>query len=171
VELHAVETGRIRDIVELFAALTWPAPREEMASIGARLGWTIDSETPHSTDFQTSFPTNPSHGGVTIDNGTIGQVNLGLTDRVRDPDAEQSRELSSAAARFRDEVTSLLGDPVRVRGGAESRHTWDLPNGGRVALTASNAVVKLIVLQKRYADIERREESLGIADDDETDLD
>jgi hypothetical protein len=81
-----------------------------------------------------------------------------LTDKVTDPDAEVFRELSSSAAMFRHAITSLLGEPARVDGGAEQRCTWELANGGRVALTSSTAVVKLIVLQKRYADIERREE-------------
>lgn len=89
---------------------------------------------------------------------SIGQVTINLTDKLTDPDAELLRELPSSAAMFRKNITSLLGEPARVRGGAEQRCTWELPNGGRVALTSSGAVVNLIVLQKRYADIERRDE-------------
>ena len=170
-EVNAVEPARVRDIAEVFGALSWPAPREEMADIGARLGWTIGSETPNSTRFDTGFPTNASRGGVTVDDGNIGQVTISLTDRLRDPDASQAKALSSAAATFRDELSSVLGEPVRSKGGAQSRYTWDLPNQGRIALTDSGGAVKVIVLQKRYADIERREERLGIPDDRDPDAD
>jgi hypothetical protein len=40
-----------------------------------------------------------------------------------------------------------------------------LDNRGRVAVAKLNRVVQLIVLQERYADIERGEERHGISDD------
>ena len=135
-----------------------------MASIAARLGWTVLSKTPHSTRFDTGLPTNSSRGGVTIDNGHIGQVTISLTDKAMHPDAGSVGELSAAAVPFRDEITDVLDEPARVCDGAESLYTWDLVNVGRVALTSSNTVVKLIVLQKRYADIERSEEGLRISE-------
>jgi hypothetical protein len=108
---------------------------------------------------------------VTIDRGHIGQVTIYLTDKVAEPDANQVAEMRSLAAHFRDEVAVLLGKPANVRGGSDSVHSWDLPNGGRVALRSSAHVVKLIVLQKRYADTERSEELLGIPDNRDPDAD
>ncbi|MBF4633244.1 hypothetical protein ITJ38_02385 [Agreia pratensis] len=171
-ELNCADTDRVRDIIHVFGGLSWPAPREEMASIGARLEWTILSETPHSTRFDTGFPTNFPIGGVTVDDGRIGQVTIKLTDKVTDPDAELAAELSSSAVHFREDITVLVGEPVSVRGGVESHWTWDLANGGRVTLTRSSSVVTLTVLQERYADIERNEEALGISEsrDPEADL-
>jgi hypothetical protein len=171
-EMNSVATDRVSDILSVFVELSWPAPREKMAGIATRLSWKILSETPNSTRFDTGLPTNSPRGGVTIDNGHIGQVTVNLTDKVTDPDAGTARELAASAGRFREEITDLLGEPARVRTGSESRYTWDLANGGRVALTSSSTVVKLMVLQKRYADIERREEGLGISEsrDSEADL-
>jgi hypothetical protein len=81
-----------------------------------------------------------------------------LTDKVADADAGVLGAFSSSAATFRKDITSLLGEPSPVPGGTERRHTCELATGGRVVLIRSTAVVKLILLQWRYADIERREE-------------
>jgi len=170
-EINFARTDQVRDILSVFAELLWPAPREKMMEIATRLGWTILSETPNSTRFDTGLPTNPSRGGVTIDNGHIGQVTLNLTDKLTDPDPGSVGELAASTLRFREEITDLLGEPTGVRRGTEPRYTWDLANGGRAALTSSRAVVKLIVLQKRYADIERREEGLGISESRDSEAD
>ncbi|MBF4636304.1 hypothetical protein ITJ38_17985 [Agreia pratensis] len=169
--LSSVGTNRLRDVVDVFGSLAWPAPREEMANIGARLGWTITTETPHRTRLDTAFPTNITSGRVTIDHGHIGQVTIYLTDKVAEPDANQVDEMRSLALHFRNEAAVLLGKPASVRGGSEPVHSWDLPNGGRVAISSSAHVVKLIVLQKRYADTERNEEFLGIPDNRDPDAD
>lgn len=164
-DVNSVDPARLREIVAAFAKVTWPADKNLTASIGAELGWTLQSERERGSDFATGYPIDSPRADVLYADGAIGQVNVDVTDRIRNADAAQTKAFVDIARRLRDELTAALGAPVQEKGGKDARYTWDLDNGGRVAIAKLNRVVQLIVLQKRYADIERGEERHGIADD------
>ncbi len=164
-EITAASTDTVRAIVSAFQAVQWPLPREEFVPIAEGLGWAIGSNTTNAIRFDTGCGTTPARGGVTVDADSIGQVTVPLTDRVRDAGPGLSAALASAAGELRAAVAEQLGAPVRAGRGSSGRSVWDLPNGGRIRLDVSAEVVKLVVLQERYADIERAEERLGIPDD------
>lgn len=164
-EVNAVDPARLRDVVGAFAALTWPADKERMSEIAAALGWTVESESARGMDFQTGYAVSSPRAEVLLADGSIAQANVDVTDRIRNADAAQVKEFESIARRLRDELSATLGAPVREKSGKDARYTWDLGNRGRVAVAKLNRVVQLIVLQERYADIERGEERHGIPDD------
>jgi hypothetical protein len=170
-EVNAVDPARLRDIVEAFATLTWPAEKERMAEIAPALGWTVESESGRGMDFQTGYAISSPRAEVLLADGWIAQVNVDVTDRIRNADAGQVKEFEATARRLRDEISTALGGPVREKSGKDARYTWDLDNRGRVAVAKLNRVVQLIVLQERYADIERGEERHGISDDHDPNAD
>ncbi|MGC5169299.1 DUF6301 family protein [Microbacterium sp. DT81.1] len=82
------------------------------------------------------------------------------------------RELAKAFTALRGDLEQVLGRWAHERRGANPRVSWDLENGGRIALERLSAVVSLYVLQKKYADAERSEEKRGVPEerDPEADL-
>ncbi|OYC97430.1 DUF6301 family protein [Microbacterium sp. Yaish 1] len=164
-DVNSVSPARVRDIVEAFQAVEWPADRGILAPLAAQLGWTVDADAARGVDFGTGYEISSPRAEALIADGVVAQVNVDLTDRIRNADAAQTKAFAEIARRLRDDLAAVLGAPVRERGGKDARYTWDLDNGGRVAVAKLNRVVQLIVLQKRYADIERAEERHGISDD------
>lgn len=165
VELRIVEIAQLRPIIEAFASLTWPAPSAALTAIGDRLGWTMQAHRGNGMEFLTGLAVDSPNAHMTSDGKNIGQVGVDVTDRIRQPDAAQTAMFAAAARTVSGQVASILGDPVEVREGTNLRVTWDLHNGGRVAVAHLTRVVQLIVLQQRYADIERRETALGVDDE------
>lgn len=164
-ELSVVEPGQLTSIVNIFAQLAWPQPRERMAAIADQIGWNVRRDSDSGMTADTGFAVTPPVARVLYDAGEIGEVTVSLTDRVRNPDAASRRALLAAIERVIPELSGLLGRPVSPDRGRGAPVTWDLSNGGRVSVSESGGAARLTIMQKRYADIERAEERLGISTD------
>ncbi|KAA9085118.1 DUF6301 family protein [Microbacterium radiodurans] len=160
-DVKSVPTARVREVVEVFERVEWPTERGALTPLVLPLGWTVDADRARGVDFATGYDIDSPRASALIVDGAVGQVNIDLTDRIRDADAVQNRAFADVARRLRDELVAQLGPPAREKSGDDARYTWDLDNGGRVAIAKLDRVVQLIVLQKRYAEIERAEERLG----------
>lgn len=170
-DVRSVPPDRVREIVDVFEDVEWPADRGLLVPLAERLGWTVDLDRAKGVDFSTGEDIDSPRASVLIADGAVGQVSVDLTDRVRDADATQTRVFADIARRLRDDLIAQRGGPAREKGGKHARYTWDLDNGGRVAIAKLDRVVQLIVLQKRYADIEREEERHDISDDRDANAD
>jgi hypothetical protein len=155
----------VASIVEQFAGSSWPMDRPALAAIAERLGWTVMFEVPKGMYYTTALPLTPGRADALISDGAVNELTVEVTDRVGDDDEHAQDDLLVAFTQLRTVTEELLGAPATVRRGATPRITWDLDNGGRVAVQRLPAVVILLVLQKLFADLERFEESRGMPSD------
>lgn len=159
-ELSIVEFGRLAPVIDTFAAVVWPQPRERMAAIAERLGWDVRRDSDSGLTADTGFAVTPSAARALYDSGEIGEVTVSLTDRVLNMDAAARRAMLVAIESVESGLSELLGRPVIRGDGERAPVTWDLSNGGRVSVAVSGGAVRLTIVQKRYADIERAEQRL-----------
>lgn len=155
----------IHTLVEAFAALSWPAAREQMTGIARELEWTVRLERDKGIDFATAFSFGRTPASVLLDDGAIAQVTVQVSTRIEESDADERAELALAYEDVCSMLVGLLHDPARTRRGSLPKTSWDLGNGGRIAVARLSRVVTIDVIQQRYADIERFEESRGITGD------
>lgn len=154
----------LRAVVGAFAAFSWPAPRSEISAIGERLGWTLRLDLPSGMEYATALSFGRTPASILLDDDHLAQATIHVSSRIDEGDAAQRGELSLAYEDVRSIITGILGDPVRTRRGSIPRTTWDLDSGGRLAVAHLGFVVAVIVIQERYADVERSEESRGGSD-------
>lgn len=155
----------LQTIVQEFATLSWPVPAANMPQIADRLGWVALIEGANSVTYSMPLAMANADATASLSGGTVNEVQIDVSERIDRKDPLQQAVLGSTFDVVRSELVDFLGDPVHVRKGKFPRVTWDLSNGGRVAVERLGSVVQFVVLQERYADIERFEESRGISDD------
>ncbi|MGC5169297.1 DUF6301 family protein [Micromonospora sp. DT81.3] len=161
----------LRPIVDAFAEFTWPAPRDSMHPVAEKLGWTLQLDRPKGINYQTAYGFGRGRASVLISDDDIAEVTVHVSARIDEDDQEQRAQLAQAFSAVRGALEQILGTPAHVRRGEYPRISWDLASGGRIALDRLGAVVALTVLQQKYADIERFEESRGIPDDRDPEAD
>lgn len=161
--IRVVETGTVPAIVEAVVA-AGRLDREAMTALGSRLGWEVWREVSNAMIFTTGYAIDTPRAQVLVLDGIVEQLNVDVTDRRRDPDAEELTSLRRAAADLRADLAQVLGPPARPN---SERAVWDLANGGRVRISTLDRVVQLILVQQRSADVERAEERLNISEDRE----
>lgn len=155
----------IEAIVAEFASVAWPLGRRRLASLAERFGWNPRVDGERSVIFVSSIAGESAMVSVSVADGDIAEVDIDVSVRIGKDDAEQQEDLTLAFKDLRRELTGILGSPAASRSGKNPRTSWDLDNGGRVALQRLSAVIQLVILQERYANIERFEESREILDD------
>lgn len=163
-ELKQATESELRAIIDEFSTLSWPVASSGISAIGRRLGWGIDYESGRRISFKTSL-TEDSYADVSLRDGDVAQIKLDASARIAQSDDTQGSALNDSFVYVRDQVEAILGEPARSTSGEFPRVSWDLPNRGRVAVQRLGEVVQLVILQERYADVERFEESRGIRDD------
>jgi hypothetical protein len=131
--LGHMTTEDLRAVVEAFADITWPAPREAIYPVGERLGWTLERDRRNGIDYLTPYGFSRGRAGVTVSDGLVAEVRVHVTDRMDDEDPELRPQLVAAFKELRGLLEQLLGNPAHTRLGADPRVSWDLPSGGRVA--------------------------------------
>lgn len=154
----------VRSIVDAFAGLSWPAPKQQMYALGETLGWTLRSDREKGMSYIASFSFGRSLASVGILEGKISEVAVGVTSRADENEVDRE-ELVIAYADVRSMLESSLGVPARVHRGTFPKTSWDLASRGRLAVTRVKREVLLIVVHEQFADVERFEESRGIPGD------
>ena len=153
------------------AAVEWPAPRDVIYPIAVRLGWRVHLDRRNGINFQTSYAFGSGRADSLLSDGDIAEVTVHVSERIDKEDTGRGKELAEAFTALRGDLEQILGRWAHERRGANPRVSWDLDNGGRVALERLGAVVSLYVLQKKYADIERSEEKRGVPEDRDPEAD
>jgi hypothetical protein len=164
-DVEYARAPRLRSIIDEFAALAWPADRAVLGPIADRLGWIVRLDLPGSIDYLSEVGASRALVNVLLDEGVVAEVKAGVSTQIDETDPAQQRALADAFTAVVADVQAILGAPAHRRRGEFPRVSWDLPNGGRVAVQWLGFVVQLVVLQKRYADVERFEESRGVSAD------
>ncbi|MGC5222222.1 DUF6301 family protein [Micromonospora sp. DT81.3] len=164
-DVEYASAPRLRSIIDEFTALAWPADRAVLGPIADRLAWVVRLDLPGSIDYLSEVGASRALVNVLLDEGLVAEVKAGVSSQIDETDSAQQEALADAFTAVVADVQAILGAPAHRRRGEYPRVSWDLPNGGRVAVQWLGFVVQLVVLQKRYADVERFEESRGVSAD------
>lgn len=156
--------GDLEAIVEQFAAISWPAEQPMVSAIAERLGWIFDYESSRRLSYKTSLA-DRSFADLSVRDGHVSQATIDISSGIDRDVSTQQAALANAFEEICSELKDAIGIPVNTARGKFPQVTWDLPNGGRVAVQRLGEVIQLVVLQEEYADIERFEESRGIPGD------
>lgn len=155
-----------RAIVDTFAALSWPAPKSDAVAIGDRLGWTLRLELESGLEYATALSFGRTPASILLDDDHLAQATIHVSSRIDEDDPAQVAELDLAYDDVRSILTGILADAARTRRGSSPKTSWDLSNGGRLAVAHLGFVVAIIVIQERYAAVERAEERRGVSEDE-----
>jgi hypothetical protein len=146
--------AQIDAVCEAFTSVSWPLGRDDFKALAERLGWQLKLETSSGVQHRSGYPVNLPTVRSLVADEAISQVVIAVSDKSDDPGALRSsaQELQSALSGHRGQPSgSHAGDPY-----------WELVNGGRIWLKTVPKKVLLVVEGQRFADVERREERLGI---------
>ncbi|SIT89023.1 DUF6301 family protein [Microbacterium sp. RU33B] len=155
----------VRTIVDIFSALTWPAPKAEIYPVAESLGWTLRSDREKGVDCIASFSFGRSLATIALLRGMISEISVAVSSRTDEADEGDRRSLALAYSDTRSVVEGILGEPSRVHRGTFPKTSWDLASGGRLAVARVKREVLLIVIHEEFADVERFEEARGIPGD------
>lgn len=163
--------AEIRDIVDAFEALSWPSPRAEMVDIADRLGWTVRLDQPSGIQYATAFSFGRTSASILLDDDNLAQATIAVTSRGDEKNPEDRAELLLAYDDVRSILIGMLGEPARTTRGSNPETRWDLANRGRLSVADVGIFIAIVVIQERYAEVERFEEARGVPDDKNPDAD
>lgn len=163
-EIAHATSDDLRSILTAFSEAGWPVPRAEVVAIAERLGWTVRSDTERGIMFMTGLPYRRARADCLLLEDHLGQLTIGLTDRVDGDDAAPREPLRATERDLVAAAAEVLGEPS---GSSSSRPRtyWDLDAGARIAVENTGDRVILAVLGKQVADVERAEARLGVDPD------
>jgi hypothetical protein len=154
----------LRSILAVFGDTTWPVPRAEVLAIAEGLGWTVRSDQERGIMFMTGLPYRRARADCLLLEDQLGQLTIGLTDRVNGGDPASRAPLRAIEQEAVAVATEVLGEPAGSSSGRSRTH-WDLAAGARIAVENTGERVLLSVLGQQYADVERAEARLGVDPD------
>ncbi|WP_405372331.1 MULTISPECIES: DUF6301 family protein [unclassified Microbacterium] len=146
--------AQIDAVCEAFASVSWPLGRDDFRALAGRLGWQPKLETSSGIQHRSGYSVNLPTVRSLVADDAVSQVVIAVSDKTDDRIA-----LRGAARELRSVLNGHLGAADDVQG--DDAH-WELGNGGRIWLRTVPKKVLLVVQDQRFADVERREERLGI---------
>lgn len=158
---NIADGAAVARLSEVLTHLTWPVSKQELTSIAAELGWVDARSTSRSARFRTGIIESPervSNASASLKGDSVTELQVKLSGA--DPDGEA--DVTSARRELGEQLKTILGEPTARQGGDVG---WDLASGARLWLKSLDTSVALIALQPDYADIERREEKVGLSPD------
>jgi len=157
-DLQIVPADKVARIVGVYTHVQWPLSIESVDEVADALGWTRIADPRRINvvpDFQVSHPNTT----FLNEDGVVKLIECWVCDAYR---GEDPQPLKAAYQSVRAAVVSVLGKPGSSRSGDS---WWDLETGGRIHVIGRGIVMKLQLLSKEYADIERGEVRYGISPD------
>jgi len=148
-------------VVEAFSQAPSPLPRADLATLAQELGWRLLSDRAKGMTFLTGLGSARSRADVVLVDDHLGEIKIAVTDRAG---SGSDASLRAAEQAVLAAVTATLGEPSGALSG-RARTFWELDAGGRLVVQRITDRVLLIVLGRRYADIERAEARLGVDPD------
>ena len=166
IEFHMVPVDEIVRIAAVFAHIEWPLTSDRIDPLVSALGWT---RRPHATGIRlsTNLPVNQQRVFVSAPDGNLEEMDCYVSDFLPDgsdllgTDVDKSSVVSAFTV-VRQSLSDVYGAWSSHRPGDAWR---DLSTGGRLRLSGDGLVLALRILSRRYADVERDEERLGISPD------
>ncbi len=153
--LARATNAQIDAICEAFTSVSWPLSRDGFKALAERLRWQLKSETSSGVHHRSEHPVNLPTVRSLVADGALSQVTVAVSDKSDDP-----KELRSATRELQSALGRHFGRPSDSKDGD---HYWELSNGGRIWLRTVPKKVLLVVQDRRFADVERREERMGIS--------
>jgi hypothetical protein len=149
--------AQVDSLCDAFTSVSWPLGRDDFKTLAERLGWQFALETSSGIQHRSGYPVNlPTVRSLVVDEA-VSQVTVAVSDKSDDAEG-----LQSAAHGLQAALGERLGEPSGSDGAG---HYWELGNGGRIRLARVPRKVLLVVEDQRFAEVERREERLGIDPD------
>ncbi|CAH0231009.1 hypothetical protein SRABI76_02752 [Microbacterium oxydans] len=147
--------AQIDSFCDAFTSVSWPLGRVDFHALAEGLGWSLKLETSSGVQHRSGYPVNLPTVRSLATEEAVSQVTVAVSDKSDDP-----RGLRCATL----ELQSALGGRLGPRSGSseDGDHYWELGNGGRIWLRMVPKKVLLVVEEQRFADVERREERMGI---------
>ncbi|WP_285026093.1 DUF6301 family protein [Plantibacter sp. ME-Dv--P-122b] len=146
--------AQIDAVCEAFTSVSWPLGRDDFKALAERLGWQFKLETSSGVQHRSGYPVNLPTVRSLVADDAISQIVIAVSDKSDDAGA-----LRGAAQDLQAALSGHRGQPSGSQGGDPY---WELANGGRIWLKTVPKKVLLVVEGQRFADVERREERLGI---------
>ncbi|MBF4569075.1 hypothetical protein ITJ57_09895 [Plantibacter sp. VKM Ac-2880] len=155
--LAKVTDVQLDAVCEAFASVSWPLGRDDFATLAWRLGWQPKAQTSSGVQHRSGYPVNLPTIRSLIADQAISQVTIAVSDK-----SDDTTGLRSAALEVQSALSRRLGQPSGAHAGD---HFWELDNGGRIWLKTVPKKVLLVIEERRFADVERREERPDLGSD------
>ena len=149
--------AQIDAVCDAFATVSWPLDRGDFTAVAERLGWQLKVETSSGVQHRSGYPVNLPTVRSLIAEQAVSQVTVAVSDK-----SDDRAGLRSVALDVQSALSRHLGQPSGCHAGDSF---WELDNGGRIWLKTVPKKVLLVVEGQRFADVERREERLGLGAD------
>lgn len=158
---NVADRSAVARLSEVLTGLSWPVSKQELTGVAAALGWSEARSTSRSARYRTGYIESPervSNASASVKDESVTEIQVKLSGA----DASGAADVAGARRQLGAELSEILGEGAARQG---SDIAWDLDNGGRLWLKSLDTSVALIALQPDYADIERREEKVGLSPD------
>lgn len=134
---RAMPPVEVCDVMEFWAAQTWPMTRERVHALAAeQLGWT--TEIDDGKEFLNNSVSALSIPGVSTIVGSgehISYLRFRVTDAIRDRSAESAEFLGSAFTQILNEGAARWGAPQQSGERGKRYAGWDVAAGARIELS------------------------------------
>jgi len=152
---------RLREIFSILTPIQWPARAADvLPDLMTRLGWAWTGDPDKDINATTDLSVNYQSVFIDItDEGYLYEIRFRVTDTLSE--GEDTASVDTAYDNIVDEFVHKLGRGTSTK----KKQWWDLPTGGRWEISRTDRYVRIELLSKEAADLERDEALLGIGPD------
>ena len=151
-----VDADVLAAALRTLAAVSWPVPIGDVPALVAALGWTVVPGTEGEfLKADTGWPVSRTTADFSSDRFGLTEVSFPVSDIVLDKTPWRADFINDALSTAVATATAELGGPsTRIRK-PNPKVWWDLPNGGRITVSAIELAVSVDVHSAEYSAVMR----------------
>ena len=147
-----VRTSPLGSVIRVLGGLVWPVSETQLPQLAKTLGWAVTSAPGgRHVRADTTLPVNRRSATFSCRNGQLTSITFRTSDVMPDDVPGRADAINDA---FTDAVSStseVLGAPTRRVKSREPEAVWELPNGGRLTVSAIESSVSVVAHSAEHA--------------------